>query len=351
MTARILTLSDKVEWELTLAKLSPPLRDIYYKPDYYGLYENMGYGKTECFVFEDNQEVALYPYLRNNINKLGYNLEDEYFDIQGAYGYNGVISSCNENWFSNLFYDSFNNYCKEEKIIAEFTRFNPILRNHIFSRDLEVIHERNNVFVDLSIDDFEKESFIYSVKKNIKKAKRNLLTCYSLNGKEVEKLHLQNFIDIYYLTMDRNKAEKYYYFSSGFFQSIISSLAEYCTLYFVNYYGKNISTELVLYGNEIAYSFLGGTLSEFFDLRPNDYLKEYIIKDLKSSGLKTFCLGGGREGVFNYKKNFAKNGIIPFYIGKRIHNPKIYNEVVEQWSLRSPEKLKKYKNYILKYRY
>ena len=57
------------------------------------LYENNGDGKAQCFVFEENDEIALYPFLINSVNELGYDLDNEYFDIQGAYGYNGAVSS------------------------------------------------------------------------------------------------------------------------------------------------------------------------------------------------------------------------------------------------------------------
>jgi len=42
---------------------------------------------------------------------------------------------------------------------------------------------------------------------------------------------------------------------------------------------------------------------------------------------------------------------LPFYIGKKIHNKIIYDEVVRQWEEDNPEMRFKYKSYLLKYRY
>jgi len=348
---KILTLSSSSEWKYYFFLLPEDRQDIYYTPEYYELYEKNGDGKAQCFVFEKDDEIALYPFLINSVNSLGYNLGKQYYDIQGAYGYNGVASSSDNKAFIEAFSSAFQEYSQETNIISEFTRFNPIIKNHFFSRFLEIIYDRDNVFVNLNLDDFEKESYKYSTQKNIKKAKRNLLSCVAFKGTEVNKSTLLDFIDIYYLTLDRNIAEKYYYFSLNFFESIFSNLAKNCTLYFVSYQGKYISTELVLHGKKIAYSFLGGTLSENFDLRPNDLLKDYIIKDLKYKELKIFCLGGGSDGVLKYKMTFARNGVIPFYIGKKVYNQVIYDEVINQWELKFPEKKVQFNNRILKYRY
>ena len=92
-----------------------------------------------------------------------------------------------------------------------------------------------------------------------------------------------------------------------------------------------ISSELILYGKEDCYSFLGGTNSEYFHLRPNDYLKYETIKYSKEIGLRRYVLGGGYgedDGIYLYKKSFAPNGIKKFCIGKRVFNDNIFNDLI-----------------------
>ena len=83
--------------------------------------------------------------------------------------------------------------------------------------------------------------------------------------------------------------------------------------------------------NENLYSFLGGTLSDYFAYRPNDFLKYSIIKWGIENHYKRFILGGGHgteDGIFKYKKSFAPHdGCTPFYVGKRIINESIYNNL------------------------
>ena len=125
-------------------------RDIYFTPEYYELYEKNVDGKAQYFVFKYNGEVALYPFLINSVNELGYNLNNEYYDIQGAYGYNGVIFSSYNIEFRRKFFDAFNKYCKGNNIIAEFMRFHPLLNNYKFSNSfMEIIKDRYIVFLNL----------------------------------------------------------------------------------------------------------------------------------------------------------------------------------------------------------
>ncbi|MFK4998691.1 GNAT family N-acetyltransferase [Bacillus sp. N9] len=72
---------------------------------------------------------------------------------------------------------------------------------------------------------------------------------------------------------------------------------------------KVVSTELVLYGSENCYSFLGGTDRNYFKLQPNTLLKYEVIKWAKEKGLKRFILGGGYgkdDGIYKYKKLCTK---------------------------------------------
>ena len=100
-----------------------------------------------------------------------------------------------------------------------------------------------------------------------------------------------------------------------------------------------------------AYSFLGGTLSDFYKFRPNEILKHNLILFLKKNGLKKYCLGGGHkinDGIYKYKKKFSKDtDSYNFYIIKHIHDNIVYEKLCNEW-----QSLNKDINsdYFLKYR-
>jgi hypothetical protein len=349
---KILNTSDSLEWNDYLSKMPKDLMDVYFKPEYYELFEQRGDGKAQCFVFEKSESIGMYPFLKNSINELGYSMNDKYYDIQGAYGYNGIIVNDYNEQFLDSFFSNFDDYCIKNNIVAEFLRINPLLRSPILNRPrFNLILDRENVFVDLQCDTIFESEFTYATRKNIRKAEKSGLVFNYFIGNAINDFELNQFHSIYSETMDRNNADAFYYFNIEFFKSISNQLISNAIYVLISLDGKYISGELILLGDKIAYSFLGGTLNEFYQFRPNDFLKHNAILLLKKLGFKYFLLGGGPEGVLRFKKSLSKNGVIPFFIGKKIHLKEQYDSVVHQWEVKNTSKVDLLKGILLKYRY
>ena len=344
--------STNPKWNQYLHELEDNLNDPFFTNEYYQL-ENKN---AECFVYKDSNNIFFYPYIKTHINSLGYELDRDYYDIQGAYGYNGaLVKDSKDLEFINKAREEFLKYAKDENIIAEFVRFNPLHNNHKYFTDIKPILANKNIVVDLKEEDIWLNSYEYSTRKNVNKALRNNLSYKIIKAKEMTKREIKIFLDIYNSTMTRNNAELEYFFTLEYFTNIADKLKQNALFIFIYKDGVTISTELVLLNDYVAYSFLGGTLKEYFEYRPNDYLKHVLIKEFQKNGLSFFMLGGGismDDGIFKYKRNFSKNGVYDFYISKSIYNEKIYNQTLKQWS----EKVdltteEKYSHYLLKYHY
>ena len=168
--------------------------------------------------------------------------------------------------------------------------------------------------------------FKQKVRKNVKKANLNGLTCFFENTDD----HLEDFLNIYYGTMVRNSADAGFFFTKQFFIDLLK-MRDNIMFFYVTYETMIISAELVLFASENCYSYLGGTNKDFFELRPNDFLKYEIIKWAKEKGLKRFVLGGGYgsdDGIFQYKLCFAPRGEYDFFIGQKVFDMKTYNKLV-----------------------
>jgi len=355
MSLTVITLEQIEKWLAALREIPIEKQDIYYTPEYYRLFEENSYGKARCLIYKKHDNIAIYPHLINSVNDLGYNLDREYYDIQGAYGYNGILYSSFSNEFSKEFSQSILDYCNENNIVAEFTRFNPILNNHIFSKYLSVIKTNKNIIVNLNNTEEDIWSNLYdrSVRKNVRKANRSGLSIKIFSCSQITNSWIKEFKRIYFDTLRRNRANYYYYFSDKYFEDLILGINNSGLFFFTLKGNKPISCELITYKNNNAYSFLGGTLSKYFPYRPNDFLKHKIILYLKSIGVKYFCLGGGEtvdDGIYKYKKSFSINGGVNFYIGKKIYNKEIYGYLCQTWLERYPEISNKYSNMLLRYR-
>ncbi len=328
----VITIEESDRWDAIVKSFEN--YDVNYLSQYSKAFAENGEGEPLLFYYENVSTKAMNVVMKRDIslseNFKGKLQSNEWFDLSTPYGYGGF-------WIEGEDYqtldEEYERYCKNSGFVSEFVRF------HLFSPYKDIFNgtvesHTNNVVrsLDLDIDDMLMD-FEHKVRKNLKKAnKAGLKIEIDDSGERIEE-----FLDIYYGTMDRNDAKSNFFFPESFFKTINEMTGNFAYIHVIHE-EKVISTELVLFGSENCYSFLGGTHSDFFNLRPNDFLKFEIIKWAKYKGLKRFILGGGYgedDGIFRYKKSFAPNGIHKFFVGKRLFDQSKYNLLVEIRNLES----------------
>lgn len=355
MKYKILTLADSVEWDYLLDRIPDCNKSPHFTSGYYRLFEERGEGKGICFVGELNDKLIIYPSLQKSISELGYNLGEEFYDLEGVYGYNGAISNCDDSGFISDFGQNTLNVMKDLNIVSEFVRFCPVIGNHHLLSYILPIHALDNVLMDLSdgYSDVWEKSYDPGVRKAIRKAERFGFTFKIIDGINITQKDITDFLSIYNNTMTRNNAPKYYYFSGHFFNHLIETQPKNILLSFAILAGEPVSTEILLTNSHHAYGFLGGTQREYFNYNPNSILRNQIVKYLLERGISKYSLGGGKsneDSIYTYKKSFSRYIKSEFFIGKKIHNKIIYDILVDQWNQKYPEAFNQGKNYLLKYR-
>lgn len=326
--------SESDYWKDFIQDFEENNKDIYYTNYYYKMHEDNKDGKAQCFLYSEGEKKALYPYMINEI--CNYELKEKYYDIESAYGYGGPLSNCREQDFLYRFEKAFLNYCGENKIVAEFVRFHPLIKNHdIFKENIEVLQNRITVYLSLEKDigDIWSQDIKSKNRNMIRKAEKSGLDVYVSNDYE-------GFKKIYKGTMDKVNASNYYYFSDEYFNNIRNNDA---------YNVLNIEKEDVLiasaifihYGDYFNYH-LSGSLKEYLSFAPNNILLWEGIKLGKERNAKIFHFGGGlsnnlEDPLFKFKSSFSKS-FANYYIGKRVHNKKIYDYLIENWQKRNNKK-------------
>lgn len=341
MTYKVLTLADKREWTALLNKLPQEQQDVCFSPEYYALYEEYGDGEAQCFVFQKDGELILYPFLKNTINALGYQLDKEYYDIQGAYGYNGIISSSKDKDFINAFQACFEKYCIENNIIAEFTRFHPLLNNCVFlSKKTNMLLDRKTVGLNInqSYEDIWKHAYSSKNRNMIRKAQKIGYSAIIMNGPSTQ--NIEQFMEIYHQSMRAVHADSYYFFNQNYFVNMFQLLKKHIYLIHIkDCKGKVVCTSVFFHYHRFFHYHLSGRIQEA-DNSVNNFLLDEAVKLAQKLGSELFHFGGGRTGspddsLLKFKENFSKTKL-DFYIGKKIYNQKVYDNVVEQWKTKHP---------------
>ena len=321
-------------------------QDIYYQKKYISLYLKES---EEIFEFEYNiGNTFLYNIaIKRPIKEIGsITLEDTFFDLETAYGYGGFYTNADDIFLIEAF-NVYQKQCLSENIISEFVRFHPLNTFPLhYSKFLDFCrNDRQTVIIDLRTPyEIIKSKYSSSLRRNLKKAEK-----YNLQYKLVNATadNIRHFYDLYMQTMERNKAEKFYYFDIEYFNKLfhLDNIHIHTAIY-----KKNIINMLItLHSKDILYYHLGATDPNLYHLNSNPFLFDKIIQNFNKKH-DFFYLGGGTDSqtsnsLLRFKKKFSEH-TLPFYIGGKIYNHEIYDYYTKLWKQQTSKDIV----YFLKYR-
>lgn len=303
-------------------------KDIYFSYEYFMSSLSMEEGKAILFFFESENGKMAYPMIKRKV-KTKTNLE--LYDLTTPYGYGGPLVEVYTEEKSLIleFREVFNEYCKTHHIVSEFTRFHPLLNNHTgLENDLDIIHRGNTVEIKLQQEGDLLDKIPGKTRNIIRKALKNNIEVKKIDAVD----YLEEFISMYYATMDRNQATSFYYFTEEYFKETIKLFGPHLHLFGAFLDGQLISSTLILTKGTFMHYHLSGSLKQYQHLGVNNVLLYQIAQWGKENGMERFHLGGGSSGsedsLFKFKKSFSTSSLLPFCIGKKIHNPNIYHMLV-----------------------
>ena len=332
MAFSILTPDDPA-WVALFDRLPAEQRDVFYTPSFARLCQETlnRDDQVRCAVLASGEAVVLYPFARRDLGRLTPFPEFAgRYDITGLYGRGGLVSANATPEILAEFHAAMRDYCQANAIMCGFDRYHPVIANEAqASPETRVMDIGGFVVVDLRPElEAIQASFKPSVRKDIRKAERNEVRCFDESGDA----HLQDFLDIYHATMARNAASEFYYFSAEYFAALCRAIPGQFQFFYAVADDRIVSCELVLLHGKYAHSFLGGTRREALPLSANPMLKWEIIRTLKARGCDYFLLGGGThpdDGIFQFKKAYAPEGVLPSRIGGTIWDHDTYRQLRE----------------------
>jgi len=318
-----------------------PAREVAAHPAYMQLFVSDQSERTMAAYWKSEKGCVLYPFILRDIDTTDSRAgqQDRWSDITSPYGYGGPFSwGQNEEHRQNLatpFWQSFEDWAAHKRVVSEFVRFS-LFDYQLLDFPGNNVSKLTNVVCPLNRSEEELwHSVRPKVRRNVNKARREGVSVLRDDSAEF----MDDFLRVYTSTMDRRQACQYYYFPPEFFNSLNKNLAGQFTYFHAIHQGAVISSELVLISAENVYFFLGGTDSQHYSLRPNDLLKYEIMCWANKSGKKHYVLGGGyeeKDGVFQYKKSFAPDGLVSFSVGQRVHNQSAYQRLSERHLVAGP---------------
>lgn len=326
-------IKDKNKWNSLLDGEFSEYNDIFFRYNYFELYEKYCEAVPEGIFWEDKNIKLFWTHLIRDISRIKQFEKFKYYDLTTPYGYGGPLiiikTEDKEKINESLkeFFEKYKDYALRNNYICEFVRFHPIYKNWEFLHSIFNIEYLNNIAIINLNKDLEKiwQNIKKGHKYNIKKSIREGCKVEVINNPL--KKNINNFIKIYYFVMDKNQASKKYYFPTEFINAHFKLLN--AILIEVKYKSRTIGSSIFICGNKIVHYYLSGATHDFKGLYPSDLMLWEAIKWAKGNNFKILHLGGGRgenDSLFEFKKGFS-DLIKPFRIGKLIFNANTYSKL------------------------
>ena len=331
MSFRILTGQQREEWHRVLTLF--PEADVYYTPEYADAFERIGDGEALCLYYEDAGFRAMNVVMKRPVpNPNGVEELQGYYDYVTPYGYGGFLVSDrgNQTAVSRLA-EAYEQHCRENRIVAEFVRFHPVLENAHTVEDLyQVIDLGHTVCLDLGSPEIIWQNITSKNRNMIRKAEKNGVTIHTGSSREL----YETFREIYDDTMRKVDAADYYFFPTEFYDSIREQLTEHALLFYAMREGEIIAMSIILHTKGAMHYHLSASRREYQTYAPTNLLLYKAALWGCEQGMRTFHLGGGlgsrEDHLYHFKKEFNRGEDTRFSIGKRVFRQDVYDRLCEE---------------------
>ncbi len=257
----------------------------------------------------------------------------ELWDASSPYGFPGPLiinpdgasaEECMEAWRN--FQSGSRDFLRERGVVSLFVRLHPIL-NPLSSFPVvygSLSEPAQTVYVDLasSLEDIHSKmakSHRAGVRKLIRMGFTAIVNDFSL---------LHDFVCLYHKTMARLEASENYYFSVGYFESLMQAFGDRFSLIMIRSPdGEIVAGGLFLEAGDFVQFHLSAAAEEYRSVAPGKLVSVTGFEFFKSRGRKIFHFGGGVGGrmdsLFIYKSRFSPlRG--NFQVWKVVINEEVY---------------------------
>lgn len=334
MPTALIPVHEPDAWNAVLDKCR--FQDIYHSPGYHSLASELGEGEPYLFSFSLDGEIAALPFLLRTLNGIDGIGPTDWTDATSVYGYPGPVTSMHEGnptsgAFSKAFQKALLETLHDMRCISLFSRLNPLSPDTwLLSDAAEVDSSGITVAVDLTApESVQLGEMSKGHRYDIRKAIREGVVV----SEDESFQRIDEFVGIYYETMDRSNAGSYYYFPERYFQLAKSLLGKSVHLYFAETGDKTVAGSLFFECNGILQYHLSATPTEYLNYSGAKVIIDNVRRLGASEGKRWLHLGGGvsskeADPLFRFKAGFSRKRL-PFHVVRLISDRSAYDKAVE----------------------
>jgi hypothetical protein len=306
--------------------------DFFHRPAYHDLSASNDGGEAWLAVYGDTDKFVAWPYLLQPIAGFD-SCAGDATDVTSVYGYAGPLAhNCaSDESFLSRAWDALLDIWRSQGGVSLFTRFHPVLGNDKWVR-LNTQSDPGQAqggsyaqgrIVTVNLTPPEVEIW-NDYKPKLRRALRRCQREGLASTVDPSWTNLEDFVRLYYRTMERNHAASFYFFTREYFRTLQESLGPYGSLIVTRQGDDVVATALLIEYRGIVNVHLLANDEHCSTLGPSKRL---------------LVLGGGRgsrddDSLFRFKALFSRM-TFPFSTGRWILDPPAYELLIQEWKKRS----------------
>jgi serine/alanine adding enzyme len=308
---------DPEEWDGLLDRLG--LGDVYLRRAYLESAELLGQGRPVYLHLGDPSGDVTFPCLVREA-PAGYG------DVGTPMGYGGPVGNGAEPPVA-AFFEAYDDWCGENRVVATFARFHPVLGNQRFAEGTWHL-ERIGHSIGWRLEGQTREELVGGMDPH----HRRVLRKAERAGMEVTVAErpsdLADFVSLYEETMRRRNASSFYFFRKAYWQHLVGSLGTALVRADVRADGELVASIVCLASQPLLHYHLGASSERGQELGANHLLFAETASWAAGEGFSRFHLGGGvggfEDSLYEFKRRFDPGGALPAFLGKAVHDLDAY---------------------------
>ncbi|TML23845.1 MAG: GNAT family N-acetyltransferase [Actinobacteria bacterium] len=304
-------------WDELLADLG--LADVYFRRAYLESASLLGQGRPVFLRLAADGGSVAFPLLLREA-------PEGYRDVGTPMGYGGPVATGDDPPVA-LFFEAYDRWCRENRVVATFARFHPVLENQRLAESRWHVEEIGHT-VGWRLEGRDPEQLLAGMdahhRRVVRKAQRAGVEIAAAIGPE----ELGDFVALYRETMRSRYASSFYFFPEEYWLHLATDLGD-ALLRFDAYEDGELAASIVcLSSPPLLHYHLGASSERGQSLGANHVLFYETAAWATVQGFTHFHLGGGvggfEDSLYEFKRRFDAGGLLPATLGKAVHDEQAY---------------------------
>jgi serine/alanine adding enzyme len=305
------------DWDALLDRLG--LGDVYFGSAYLESASLLGQGRPVYLHLSDPRGDVVLPCLVREA-------PDGHADVGTPMGYGGPLAA-GEDPPLGAFFEAYERWCEASSVLATFARFHPPLANQRLAEGRWRL-EHIGHSIGWRVGERSGDDLVAGLDGHHRRVVRKARAAEIEVALEERPTELADFVSLYEETMRRRDASSFYFFPEVYWAHLVGTLGDRLLRADARIGGEIVASIVCFASPPLLHYHLGASSERGQELGANHLLFLETATWAAARGFASFHLGGGvggfEDSLYEFKRRFDPDGLLPAFLGKTVHDEDAY---------------------------